>query len=316
MRIEKLFEKFIETKSMYLKPNTISLYQREYKLHFGFFIGRNIEDLKSNDIDDWIRLLRRKNKNKQRCSFEHELTLLQNIISFYNEYSDNPVKINLIKKRHHQLALLKEGTERNLEMTEKEFICFKESLALLYGRTYELMALIQYYQALRISEVVALKYEDIYLNKEHPELSYIRINKSVAYNHGHGLADKIQAGYKNGKLKILPLMPEVYQYLSKVPRKGKFLFLKNGIIPYNRIRKYYNRAFKEANLPYQGTHVLRHGGCRLIYNLSSGNIIIASQLLGDTEYETFKTYAKGYKKELQEFIKNKFFYGLNEEKMI
>ena len=56
-----------------------------------------------------------------------------------------------------------------------------------------------------------------------------------------------------------------------------------------------------ANLPYRSTHILRHGGCSRLFNMSGGNVIIASQLLGNSEKETLKTYAHGYSGTLQYF---------------
>lgn len=310
MYIKNVFTEFLRIKSLFLKPNTISLYERMFKLHFKFFDNKEIEDLVSNDIDEWIGQLR-KNKNNKRFSFEHELCLLQNIISFYNEYIDgNRHKIDVIKKRHRLLSTIvdKKNIEKNKELTEEEFIKFKEKIYTFYGEKYELMVILQYYQALRISEVVSLHYNDIHICRSNPALSTITINKSIAYNHGHGLQDRIQAGYKNGKLKILPLMPEVYKYLvNRIDKyKGKYLFLEDEtkILSYTKIQKIYNRAFKESDLPYRSTHVLRHGGCRLVYNRSKGNVIIASQLLGNTEAQTLKVYAKGYKKELFEYVTN------------
>ena len=74
MYIKNVFTEFLRIKSLFLKPNTISLYERMFKLHFKFFDNKEIEDLVSNDIDEWIGQLR-KNKNNKRFSFEHELVL-------------------------------------------------------------------------------------------------------------------------------------------------------------------------------------------------------------------------------------------------
>jgi len=56
-----------------------------------------------------------------------------------------------------------------------------------------------------------------------------------------------------------------------------------------------------AGLPYRGTHILRHGGCRHIYN-ATGDLAIAQQLLGNSTLDSTLVYAKRDKGALKKFI--------------
>lgn len=301
MKFSEVFNDFINTKKSFLKDSTIVLYQRIYNLHFNWLSDRDIEDLTSKDIDDWIKYLRINNKNNTRISYDHELTLLKNIINFYNEFLEG--KVDIIKKKHSMLCNIKPRKKRSdKDFRESEFKRFIQKLALFYGRKYELLAMIQYYSALRISEAVALHYKDFHLDYSNPYMSYIQVHRSVVFSHDKGHKHYLQEGFKNGDLKILPIFPELFVYIKNYIEefKDRFLFIEDDhILDYNAIKRAYNRAFKLSGLLYKGTHILRHGGCSRVFNLSGGNIIIASQLLGNSEQETIKTYAHSYTNTLQ-----------------
>ena len=48
---------------------------------------------------------------------------------------------------------------------------------------------------------------------------------------------------------------------------------------------------KLAGLPYRGMHIMRHGGCRNIYN-RTGDFSVAQQHLGNKSYKTTLVYAQ------------------------
>ena len=74
--------------------------------------------------------------------------------------------------------------------------------------------------------------------------------------------------------------------------KSDFLFeLQGKHLEYRHIQHAYDIAFKRAGLHYRGTHVLRHGGCRNLYN-ESGDLSVAQQLLGDKSEEAARVYAQ------------------------
>lgn len=310
MKVRELFDSFIDLKSAILKQSTIILYKRIYKMHFGFLDNYEVDKLTSSIIDDWIKGMKVNNKNHQRVSFDHELSLLKSLLNYYNDFFDG--NLDIIKKKHSMLCNLKPRKKRiNKELRESEFKKFVNTLAVLYGKKYELLAMLQYYLALRVSEVTAIHYKDIKLNYNNPYLSTIVINKSVVFKHDCISKSEVQDGFKNGSIKVLPIFPELFIYLKDEIEKykDKYLFIEDGIVEYYKIKSYYNQAFKKAGLSYSGTHILRHGGCSRIFNLSGGNVIVASQLLGDSEQETFKTYAHSYGNTLQ-VLNDKLYNGL------
>ena len=90
------------------------------------------------------------------------------------------------------------------------------------------------------------------------------------------------------------MFPETFQALLPMYKDGKkgLIFDYEGEpVPYRIIQAQFDRAFRWAELPYRGTHVMRHGGCRRIYN-EHGDLSIAQQMLGNSDLKTTLIYAK------------------------
>jgi integrase len=109
-------------------------------------------------------------------------------------------------------------------------------------------------------------------------------------------------GFKNSDsfddgVKEQPVFPESYDALQAMleeskDRKSGLLFELDGKhLEYRQVQHAYDLAFRRAKLPYTGTHVLRHGGCRNLYN-ESGDLSVAAQLLGDKSEQATKVYAR------------------------
>jgi site-specific recombinase XerC len=122
--------------------------------------------------------------------------------------------------------------------------------------------------------------------------------RSVCYPHRGGEEAFIKGGFKNAQankgVKEQPMFPEVFEALQGIKQPGKtgLLFHIDGKpIPYRIIQCHFNRSFKRAELPYRGTHVMRHGGCRRVFN-EVAELPIAQQLLGNSDLKTTLVYAK------------------------
>lgn len=302
MLFQDVFKEFIERKKFKIKQSTIDLYERLYQQHFLFFKDMEIEKFTTSTVDNWISYLHCKNKNKQRMSFDHELTLLKTIVNYYWDQHD--VKLDIFKKRHTENIIVKVKSKKiSKELTEEEFKLFLHWLSILYGERYTMLAVIQYYQALRISEAIAVHYNDFKLDYQNPFNSSLTIQRSVVFSHRTDKKSYLQDGFKNGDIKIQPVIPQVYFYLKDRLNKytDQYLFINDNIPEFYKIKNAYTKAFKRAGLPYSSTHILRHGGCSRLFNISGGNIIIASQILGNSQEETIRTYAHGYNNSLKNF---------------
>lgn len=185
------------------------------------------------------------------------------------------------------------------DLSEVEFLRFREELRQLkHGELLAALASVQFYQALRISEAAGLFWEDIQFDWRDPKNSRIRVVRSVWYPHTGGLKPEVRWGFKNAAsnqgMKEPPMFPESHEALVSMYDKSKtgLVFEWEGNpIPYRVIQAQFDRAFQNAGLPYRGTHVMRHGGCRRIYN-GHGDISLAQQILGNSDLKTTLVYAK------------------------
>ncbi len=90
------------------------------------------------------------------------------------------------------------------------------------------------------------------------------------------------------------MFPQTYRALEALHVSGaKGLIFESGgrHFEYRQIQYAYDQAFRSAGLPYTGTHVLRHGGTRNLYNETS-DLEVAKQLLGNSSAQSAYVYAK------------------------
>jgi len=264
-------------------------------------MGLSIHEITPQRLDLWLDELKTPGKwTLKRKMFKNELKLLSTVLNYYGSYHDDPDFHFPIKKRHRLGIELHRRTVKNKDLSEKAFLTFRDNLRTLNG-TGELMAAlatVQYYQALRISEAAALRWEDVELNKKSPKKSRVRVRRIVVWPRKKALASFIQDGFKNSKandgVKEQPMFPETFAVLSKLHNeraKGLIFELNGTHLEYRAIQSAYDRSFREAGLPFTGTHVMRHGGCRRVYN-QVGDLAVAQQLLGNADLKSTMVYAK------------------------
>lgn len=173
-----------------------------------------------------------------------------------------------------------------------------------YAAFAAIMLIIQFWHALRISELAALHYEDIFLDFDLPENSVIKIGRKAVYRRDTGVTHNVETSNelknKNSRMlvdgkKVHRLFPEVFDALKDywTPEKKGLLFKDEDgkILTYKLIYNLYTSAFKKAGLSYTGTHVLRHGGTREILNMT-GDVTISQQHLGNASLNTTLVYAQ------------------------
>ncbi len=107
-----------------------------------------------------------------------------------------------------------------------------------------------------------------------------------------------------------PMFPETYQALKWIhgveTKKGPLFLNFNGkIFEYRQIQRAYDLAFSRANLPFTGTHIMRHGGCRALLN-ETGDRYIAQQHLGNSSFSSTDIYAKRDAKALTEAVQKRW----------
>lgn len=312
-----IYEAFLHRKVASLSKGTQINYARYVRLHFQKVLPVPIRDITPQFIDAWLDALRvgirKSHKGKSRTSFDHELSVMRCVLRFYEEYHDDREFRFPLKSRHAEDAFVKKAAPKAKDLPEDEFLLFREQLAKQkHGTILAPMASVQYYQALRISEAAGLFYEDVKLNLRSPEESSIRVCRHVVYPRVGKARPEISEGFKNAaggdkSVKELYLYPQAYEALKQAykPEFKGLIFKPDAFGPftYRQIQKAYDTAFILADLPYRGTHVLRHGGCRRVYNATGGDLALAQQLLGNSDLESTLVYAQRDKGALKKHVK-------------
>lgn len=286
-----------------LADGTKIRYDRIISTTFPFFNNVQMANFNKALINKWIEHLKASMFTVRRIRFKHELKLLHSILKYYADSTDN--FIMPITPFHRKAVEVQAKKTKNQDLTEPDFLLFKAELEKLKdGNTLARMCVVQYYHALRISEVAALSKSDVSLDMLNPSNSKMIISRSLKYLRLKGTEPKLENNFKNSKssgVKELPVFPETFEVLreSSVLSGTDFLFLdsNNKFFSYRTLQQRYNSAFKKAGLPFVGTHVLRHGGTRHLYN-QYPDLALAGQLLGNSDISTISVYAKRDKRAL------------------
>jgi integrase len=302
------FESIVESFRQYADPlrarSTCLQYDKMLSLYFDYFQLMRITEITPKHIDEWLRILKYKacesQKGTKRISFEKELTLLGTLLRFFEKYNDNPDFLYPIKQRHREDVWFRRELRRpDRDLPRSAFERVRACMMELYGEMWWALFTVQWCEALRISEAAALCWEDVRLNTAKPSASCIHVCRHVVWTRVSGEEPIVESGFKNssasGGSKLLPVFPEAFAALRKISTARTFgLIFRNsegGPLTYRSIQSRYARAFARAGIEYRGTHALRHGGCREIYNLT-GDVALAGLLLGNQDNDSIRVYAR------------------------
>jgi integrase len=288
-------------------------YDQLLRLHFEPLMKLSVSEILPRTIDSWIdgliENIHRYPQARLRKSFSKELTLLGVILRFHHDHEDEVGFSFPIKPRHRKAVVLRADSESSdRDLSYEEFEAVAKAFTEIAGKNaavIRVLFVLQFRQALRISEAAAVHWEDLKLEFRNPSQSVIKICRHIEFSRIAGVESRISAGFKNSKgmggIKEQPLFPESFQALKELHYLGckglVFQDEKGDFFSYRSIQAAYKQAFERAGVVYQGTHQLRHGGCRLVYNRTA-DLAVASQILGNLDAETIKVYAKRDKRAL------------------
>ncbi len=300
-----------------MEESTTVRYENMLGLYFDSLLGFTIHEITPQRVDHWLDELKDPKswtmKSKKRKMFDHELSLLSTILKYYDNYHDDPEFRFPIKQRHKDGVWLKRSSgAKDKQLPEEHFLKFREALrSLPEGKLLAGLATVQYYQALRISEVAALYWEDVYLDQENPNQSRLKVRRKVFWPRKKGRKSCVQDGFKNAGsghnegMKEQPLFPESHEALAErhcPGARGLVFEIEGTHLKYGLLQHRYDKAFKKAELPYSGTHVMRHGGCSRLFD-ERGDLGVAKQILGNSSLRSVEVYARRSKTALTDVAK-------------
>jgi integrase len=284
--------------------STCLQYEKMLKLHFDYFMPTLVTEITPKMIDEWLRHLKRKASNGdrrgQRVGFEKELTLLGTLLRYFEKYNDDCDFRFPIKQRHREdMWFRREAQRPDRDLPRPQFERVREIMLELYGEMWWALFTVQWCEALRISEAAALCWEDVRWNQSVSEAPCIKVCRHLVWTRVSGEKPLVESGFKNsravGGVKVLPLFPEAFEALQRIYTQGArgyvFRNITGGLLEYRMIQSRYERAFAKAGIEFRGTHALRHGGCREVYN-KTGDVALAGLLLGNQDNDSIRVYAR------------------------
>lgn len=302
------------------EKSTMRLYERTLGHHFFMMMDKHMDEITGNYIDSWLDEIMDgagfRALDPNRISFGGEINLLRTILLYYKDSARKnynhttwvyPLEKNQLKRAKTKIR--KSKRDRGKKLSAPEFFIFREALKGKYQAIMQDFSTVQFFCSLRVSECAALHHEDIHLDFANPSLSKVTVKWHVDWPRETGVKSEILPGFKNSKsldnqVKVLAIFPEAFKVLKEIWKPGsKELVFKNGdsFFEYREIENAYNNAFEQAQLPYTGTHVMRHGGTSWLFDESGGDASLCQLQLGVAEMDTVFTYVKRNKDALNNF---------------
>lgn len=220
-----------------------------------------------------------------RCNFDRDLRELSSVFNWYKEVVEHSF-INPIMKIHKKIGFIKETPKIDKKVKPDEVIKFIESFT-NKQELYKDMAIIQFYGACRIHEVAGMLKKNINLVER-----TILISETMSWSKGK--LPSIKATTKTGEDRIIHINDSMFEvinkWLSKEIQRIDTLFHRNGeYIRYNAIHSNYKKALERANLPYSGTHILRHSMATITRKI--GGLDAAQSVTGHKSQRMLEVYA-------------------------
>jgi integrase len=263
---------FITLSEVYEKYNSLYVvtlspaYQQRKKYCLDNFLYE-IMNLKLCDLNPEVLAIHlnkkieiaKKDKNSQRYNFDRDLKELSAMLNWYNDFIDDSFR-NPVKKYHKELGRFKELPDTDRKITPEDFLKFINSFT-EKQELYKDIAMIQYFTACRINEVAAISPENIDL-----ENRVLLINRGMLWVKGQ--YPKTKKGVKTGRSasdeKRVFINDTMFEILNRrlavTPKDLDVIFHNHGkYLRYNAIYNNYVKALKAADVPFTGTHILRHG---------------------------------------------------------
>lgn len=201
----------------------------------------------TNHLDDQKLLI---SEGSRRCNFDKELKDLASVFNWYRDNVDFTF-VNPVTRIHFKLGRIREVPEKKKDMDMDEFVEFVSHLRPMFRS----MAILMLLWAARVGEIAAITDDVVNFRKKEVWLSNVivwikgRPNPKKGTKTGHDAVFKMTDLAEAELRKLMEMRPKGCKYFFQ--RKGRPL-------RYGLILEEFNRALREAGLPYSGTHVIRH----------------------------------------------------------
>lgn len=262
---------YIEARENVLSPSTIRGYRKIQAGRFQTMMKRSLSDISQAQ---WQRTV---NAEARLCSAKTLTNAWRFISSVICEETGDRISVRLPQVAKADRPWL----------TPDQIPVFVQAI---HGHSIEIPALLAL-SSLRRSEILALKWSDIDLNR-----GQIRIHGAAVYDETGNLIQK-QTNKNSSSARIVPIIPPLREALEAADRTGAYVCTLTPASMFAHI----NRVCVSAGLPKVGIHGLRHSFASLAYHLGMPEKV-AMQIGGWSDNQTMhKIYTHIAQSEIEKY---------------
>lgn len=299
-----------------LAKSTIEIWHRRYEL-LKSLEHLHMENITSSVITKWVETnvnffksedYEGNNRGRsKRCNLDNELNLFKTIFNWYKDCEEFEYEarnlVNPIKTKHKKLGFIRAKPIKDKAISLEHALKFFGYLKPLYRD----LAMLQFFTASRIGEVAGLQWKRVDF-----ENSKLTIMETCSWDMKTKTYIGLNPHPKNKEPRPVYMTPEIREILQRrfeqKEEGSNFVFHVEGQpLNYGTIQLNYREAQRKGNLPYSGTHILRHGMAKLARKVGGGlDAVIA--MTGHKDYRLAAHYSKldfEFQKEVSEQIMEK-----------
>lgn len=294
-RFPNVFERFLchKLKEKKLADSTIEKY-RDNSRHLVFFAKLDVRDLDPTLVDRWIDFLHDpeylETQNTTRVNYDHEYTLLSNILRYFKDHENFDYVVPLLKRHRERLCSKSRSVKDRIRfLTEVQQANFLREMAAQDELMHDL-AIVQIDTGMRISEVLALQARQVTL-----ESNEILVDQHLYWERKKGGVTRSVLGTKGGPSRVIPMTGRckstIEKLLTRDHAKARLFERAGEWIDYRFVQNVYDRVFRKLEYRHSGTHTLRHTFAVSFLD-KTRDIYALQQLLGHKDLSTTQIYAK------------------------
>ena len=225
-------------------------------------------------VNHWVQHFKNKDQsrrgNARRCNLNCELNLFVTIFNWYKEseiFEEEAKNLtNPIKKKHRRMGFIKPLPDKKMQIDLKDALIFFDYLKPLYRD----LAQMQFYTAGRIGEVSGMQWSNISLKERR-----MLIKHTCVWHMTNKTFLELKEFPKNREPRPVYITDEIMDILERrlafrMPDNDYVFHVEGRPLNYGTIQLNYREAQRKGNLPYSGTHILRHGMAKLARKVGGG----------------------------------------------
>lgn len=279
------------TKEIWLRRYILLSQLEDFEMHkltvgtISGWVERNVSYYKSSDYEGNCR------GSAKRCNLDNELNLFTTIFNWYktseNFERESQSLTNPVRTQHKKLGFIRAKIKVHKAIGVDDAFKFFSYLSPVYRD----LATFQYYTASRIGEVAGLQWTRI--NFERRE---IIIMETCQWDMSNKTFIKLNPHPKNREPRPVYMTDELMEILKRMEHHKvegcNFVFhILGNPLNYCTIQLHFREAQRKSNLPYTGTHILRHGMATLARKVFGG-LDGAIAMTGHKDFKLADHYSK------------------------